>query len=384
MSALIASATNSLPFTSVLGEGEVQLPTSSFDGKILGLYFSAHWCGPCRSFTPNLAEKYNEITAQGHPFEIVFISADENEEEALDYFKSMPWKMLAFSNREAEDALSKKYQIRGIPTLVLLDADRNVLAKEGRDLILETPFPEWTAKIHAAKLAAEAHERELADLKATFRPSTFFSKEDAEVVDKNGNVVPAADLQNKLIGLYFSAHWCPPCRQFTPKLAEKYQELTGEGKALEIIFVSSDRDEASAQEYFSSMPWKMLKFSARKQKQLLSDLFKVSGIPSLVIVNDEKGLVTLEGRTALMTVPFDEIVNFDEEQARKEAMMAEKMASFPAEITIDKHEHPLVKTEKVYGGQYGCDICGGGGKGWVYHCGECNFDAHPLCVHKIE
>ena len=27
------------------------------------------------------------------------------------------------------------------------------------------------------------------------------------------------------VGIYFSAHWCPPCRGFTPKLAESYLEM---------------------------------------------------------------------------------------------------------------------------------------------------------------
>lgn len=35
-------------------------------------------------------------------------------------------------------------------------------------------------------------------------------------------LVPIADieahLKNKVVALYFSAHWCPPCRQFTPIL----------------------------------------------------------------------------------------------------------------------------------------------------------------------
>ena len=36
---------------------------------------------------------------------------------------------------------------------------------------------------------------------------------------------------------YFSAHWCPPCQSFTPKLKAFYEALDN----VEVIFVSSDK-----------------------------------------------------------------------------------------------------------------------------------------------
>ena len=41
------------------------------------------------------------------------------------------------------------------------------------------------------------------------------------VMGKDGEVKTSEALTNKTaIALYFSAHWCPPCRGFTPQLAE--------------------------------------------------------------------------------------------------------------------------------------------------------------------
>ena len=57
----------------------------------------------------------------------------------------------------------------------------------------------------------------------------------------------------KYIGLYFSAHWCPPCRGFTPSLVDAYKKDL-KAKGLEIIFVSSDRDQKSFMEYYGEMP----------------------------------------------------------------------------------------------------------------------------------
>ena len=43
------------------------------DGKIVALYFSASWCGPCQQFTPLLKTFYTAIKRLGKPFEIVFV-----------------------------------------------------------------------------------------------------------------------------------------------------------------------------------------------------------------------------------------------------------------------------------------------------------------------
>jgi thiol-disulfide isomerase/thioredoxin len=40
------------------------------------------------------------------------------------------------------------------------------------------------------------------------------------------SLVNSADaLAGKVVGIYFSAHWCQPCRDFTPRLAAFYQVL---------------------------------------------------------------------------------------------------------------------------------------------------------------
>src|SRR5439155_4443736 len=53
--------------------------------QIYGLYFSAHWCGPCRKFTPQLVAYYNQIARDYPEFEIIFVSADESAEGMATY-----------------------------------------------------------------------------------------------------------------------------------------------------------------------------------------------------------------------------------------------------------------------------------------------------------
>jgi len=87
------------------------------------------------------------------------------------------------------------------------------------------------------------------------------------LVDPSGGVhKTGAILGGKLVALYFSAHWCPPCRQFTPQLAEFYQQMKAAGKPFEVIFVSSDKDGAQFREYHGSQPWHAVPFGSKEMQ----------------------------------------------------------------------------------------------------------------------
>jgi len=125
----------------------------------------------------------------------------------------------------------------------------------------------------------------------------------AEVVDNKGGKVGVETFAKKdtVVGLYFSAHWCPPCRGFTPMLAQYYKTVKGLGKNLEIVFLSSDRDETAFNEYFGEMPWHALAFDERERKDDLSKKFSIRGIPTLIMLNGEDAaVITGEGRAKVM------------------------------------------------------------------------------------
>lgn len=86
-----------------------------------------------------------------------------------------------------------------------------------------------------------------------------------------------------------------------------------------------------------------------------------------------------------MTVPFEKFGTFEEEKRELARILEEKIKDVPDSVTHKSHEHPLAKIRCPYrGGRFGCDVCGGGGEGWVFHCDKCNFDACPSCVMKTE
>jgi nucleoredoxin len=92
--------------------------------------------------------------------------------------------------------------------------------------------------------------------------------------------------------LYASAHWCGPCRQFTPNLASWYQSL-GASRTVEVVFLSADREERGFQTYFSSMPWLAVEFDDPAREQLMG-LLNVRGIPQLAVVDGRTGRVIEE------------------------------------------------------------------------------------------
>ena len=116
--------------------------------------------------------------------------------------------------------------------------------------------------------------------------------------------VPTSSLQGGVVALYFSAHWCPPCKGFTPQFRKVYEYAKSKGRALDVIFVSSDRDENSFREYFATMPWHALPFSDRWRQQELNQRFGIRGIPSVVLLNSNGQLLDGSARGKVMDPGF--------------------------------------------------------------------------------
>jgi nucleoredoxin len=81
--------------------------------------------------------------------------------------------------------------------------------------------------------------------------------------------------------LFFSGHWCPPSRTFTPKLVDCYKSLYNELKhKFDIVFLSWDHDQESFDHYYQEMPWKALPYSGKSIFLLQSSfIFVLSKTP---------------------------------------------------------------------------------------------------------
>lgn len=122
----------------------------SLDGKIVGLYFGASWCPPCRAFVPDLVKVYNTIKEDSKPFEVVFVTSDRDEEEMMGYMKkyNMPWLALDYENEHVAK-LRAHYEVRGIPSFIVLGPDGSTISKNGRGDIADkeaAAFHDWSEK----------------------------------------------------------------------------------------------------------------------------------------------------------------------------------------------------------------------------------------------
>ena len=99
--------------------------------KIIGVYFSAHWCGPCRAFTPRLAEFYKNVNTLQKQIEIIFNSCDQDLKGFNDYFSTMPWIATPFES-ESKTKIEEACGINSIPQLIIFDNKGHVLDDNGR------------------------------------------------------------------------------------------------------------------------------------------------------------------------------------------------------------------------------------------------------------
>ena len=192
--------------------------------------------------------------------------------------------------------------------------------------------------------------------------------------------VPVSELAGKTVGLYFCAHWSPPCRAFTVQLTDAYNDLNdAENHCFEIVLVSTDRDLKEFNVNKSSMPWPAIPYEDRTRHDLCR-IFEIKGIPALVLIGPDGKVISMNGKFMVSSYgaeafPFTEARISDLEVAlRKEG------EALPQQVEDVKHEHVL-KLDMAKA--YVCDSCKRKGKFWAFSCDVCDYDLHPSCVEKV-
>ena len=126
-------------------------------------------------------------------------------------------------------------------------------------------------------------------------PSIFSGKK--YVDSKNEDFV--LDYVNKLniIGIFFTASWCPPCQKFAEELVEVYNDANsaakeaGKDNIFEIIQVSNEKTEADFVETISEKPWINVPFNDNFNDYLITE-YKINYMPVLLIITRERVVIS--------------------------------------------------------------------------------------------
>jgi nucleoredoxin len=151
-----------------------------------------------------LKDLYQKLKAREdvEDFELVFCSMDKTDAEYNSYTSDMPWYCLPHTS-PVMGKLANQYGAQGIPHLVVLDKDGTVLQQDGVGEVSIDPegtnFP-W-------------------------RPKPLVDLLPKEYLTTDNKRRPMSELDDKYLMLYMSAHWCPPCKTFSPKLSKAYTAL---------------------------------------------------------------------------------------------------------------------------------------------------------------
>ena len=100
---------------------------SDHRGQVVLLYFWGTWCGPCRASTPRLVETYGAF--RGHGLEILGIAEKDTLQSVLTYTfeHGMSWPQTLETD---ETPIANLYRVNGYPTLILIDAQGEIIYHE--------------------------------------------------------------------------------------------------------------------------------------------------------------------------------------------------------------------------------------------------------------
>ncbi len=217
-------------------------PIANLKGKIVAIYFSAHWCPPCRELTPQIIDIYNalRITDPDKQFELVFVSADKDEVAFNNYFGDMPWLAIPYSDGETRSRLEKRFKVKGYPTLIMLDEDARMYTNEGRKVIMDGwPFgrPELSADDRAALNAKEAEAKGKRDEEKKKRDAIEFEADQKRqrALKEKGASKPVFYLNTKCGGGYDLATLTERFEMAEPEL------VTARGAALDYFNIMEKR-----------------------------------------------------------------------------------------------------------------------------------------------
>jgi thiol-disulfide isomerase/thioredoxin len=130
---------------SFLESDKKQVNLDDYRGKLVLLNFWASWCAPCKEEMPSLdslQSNKNLNNLQIFPINV----GQDNKKKAKDFFEELDIKTLNIYF-DTTITLAKKFQLRGIPTTILINKDGYEFARIIGSIDFESQkFIQWLSK----------------------------------------------------------------------------------------------------------------------------------------------------------------------------------------------------------------------------------------------
>ena len=102
------------------------------NGKYVGIYVGAEWASACAPFVAALKRVYDRVNERTMlpTLEVVYVSADKDQEQFDAYMRTAPWLAVPFSELKLRKKVMTAYRAATLPKFILLSPSGKVLTDD--------------------------------------------------------------------------------------------------------------------------------------------------------------------------------------------------------------------------------------------------------------
>lgn len=230
-------------------------------------------------------------------------NAERAQQAELDTISSSVALMTFFGEDAQQKTLEQVHEfLKGRKELSLRDAQTGLLAAAMLELQPDKKPARDTYQLLYDLLENDERE-EMQSLRLNLQASMgrldlLGNKFELEAKSLDGRDILIDDYAGKFVIVDFFASWCEPCLTEVPRLQKQFEKYKDKG--LEVISISLDTEADALDKYLqrAELPWPVIHDNHEDPLQRLQMKFGISHLPTVLLLNKEGTVVSLEARGA--------------------------------------------------------------------------------------